>query len=154
MSLCYKPFRNLFPPFESANGIVPILNGIWVKRSPTLEWSAEPHGDLSELCRDAHMALAWREHHQHPGCSLHGAWSEPRDGAAEGVHVCLSTRGLRIWPEKPPTPPLHPVASVTHDNENDIISNRGADVKSTSSMGSCSFILIKLRGRLGVCKIE
>lgn len=62
------------------------------------------------------MALAWREHHQHPGCTLHGGWGLVR-GSAEGVHVCLRTRGLRIRPEKPPTPSLHPVASVTHDNE-------------------------------------
>lgn len=62
-------------------------------------------------------------------CTGHRAWSEPRDGAAEGVHICLRTRGLRIRPEKPPTPSLHPVASVTHNNENDIISNKGADTQ-------------------------
>lgn len=45
MNLCYKPFQNLFPLFESANGIVPILNGIWIckKKSSTVGFNAEPH---------------------------------------------------------------------------------------------------------------
>lgn len=53
MSLCYKPFQNLFPFFESANGIVPILNGIWIKKSPTLGLDVEPQGYWSWLCRRA-----------------------------------------------------------------------------------------------------
>lgn len=58
MSLCYKPFQNLFPFFESVDGIVPILNGIWIKKSPTLGLNVDLKG-IGTGSAEGHLTLAW-----------------------------------------------------------------------------------------------
>lgn len=122
MSLCYKPFQNLFPPFESANGIVPVVNGIWIKRSPTLGLNAEPEGCLSWLCREAHLTLSWSWDQRCPGYALHRQKCSVRGHSREAMplrrHMLLLEKQERVGSALEATsPPFHSVTSVAHNDD-------------------------------------